>query len=100
MASEYFTDAQGRRVRAKHAVVFPEGQKQLVLWDDIRTGQPKHIEIALQQRRHHIVHECKQLKNDVDYYNENRNPPQPVQMIFNFTLDLEEMELAQSKRAA
>ncbi|MGH9962862.1 MAG: hypothetical protein ACREBC_38055 [Pyrinomonadaceae bacterium] len=100
MAAEYFTDEQGRRVRAKHAVVFPEGQKQLVLWDDIRTAEPKHIEIALQQRRHHILYECKQLKNDVDHYNENRNPPRPIQMVFDFTLDLEEMELARKKRAA
>jgi len=100
MAAEYFTDVQGRRVRAKHAVVFPEGPKQHVLWDDIRTAEPKHIVVALQQRRHHIVSECKQLKNDVEYFNENRNPPQPLQMIFNFTLDLEEMELARKRRAA
>lgn len=100
MATEYFTDTQGRRVRAKLAVVYPEGQKQFVLWDDIRTAEPKHIELALQQRRHHILHECKQLKNDVDYYNDNRNPPREIQMVFDFSLDLEEMELARIKRAA
>jgi hypothetical protein len=100
MATEYFTDEQGRRVRAKHAVVFPEGSVQHVLWDDIRTAEPKHIEVALQQKRHHIVYECKQLKNDVDYYNENRNPPRRIQMIFNFTLDLEEMELARKRQTA
>jgi len=100
MAAEYFTDAQGRRIRAKHAVVFPEGPKQYVLWDDIRTAEHKHIEIALQQRRHHILSECKQLKNDVDYYHENRHPLRPIQMIFDFTLDLEEMKLARKKHAA
>jgi hypothetical protein len=100
MAAEYFTDAQGRRVRTKHAVVYPEGPKQYVLWDDIRTAEHRHIEVALQQRRHHILGECKQLKNDVDYYNENRNPPKRVQMVFNFELDLQEMELARKKRSA
>lgn len=100
MAAEYFSDAQGRRIRAKHAVVFPEGPKQYALWDDIRTAEHKHIETALQQRRHHILNECKQLKNDVDYYNENRDPPRPIQMVFDFTLDLEEMALAQRKNAA
>lgn len=100
MSVEYFTDDRGRRVRAKHAVVFPEGPQQHVLWDDIRTADHKHIEVALKQRRNHIVSECKQLKNDVDYYNETRNPPQPIQMVFNFTLDLEEMELARKKRSA
>lgn len=100
MATEYFTDEQGRRIRAKHAVVFPEGKNQLVLWDDIRTAEPKHIEIALQQRRRLILHECKQLKNDVDYYNDSRNPPRLIQMVFDFTLDLEEMDLARGKRAA
>lgn len=100
MATEYFTDEQGRRVRAKHAVLYPEGQKQFVLWDDIRTAEPRHIELALQQRRHHIVHECKQLKNDVDYYNDNRNPPRQIQMIFDFSLDLQELELARNRRAA
>lgn len=100
MATEYFNDAQGRRVRAKHAVLYPAGQTQFVLWDDIRTAEPKHIEVALQQRRRHILHECKQLKNDVDYYNENRSPPRVVQMIFDFTLDLEEMDFARHKRSA
>jgi hypothetical protein len=100
MAAEYFNDAFGNRIRAKLAVVTPEGPKQHVLWDDIRTAEPKHIEVAMQQRRIHILHECKQLKNDVDYYNGERNPPRPIQMIFDFTLDLEEMDLAPKNRAA
>lgn len=100
MAVEYFEDGEGRRVRAKHAVVYPEGPKQHVLWDDIRTAEHRHIEVALQQRRHHITHECKQLKNDVDYYNEYRAPTKPIQMVFDFTLDLEEMELTRRRRAA
>jgi len=94
MAGQYFTDPQGRRVRAKHAVIYSEGPTQRVLWDDIRTATPRHIEMAFQQRRRHILDQCGQLKNDVDYYNENRDPPKPLQMVFDFTLDLKERELA------
>jgi hypothetical protein len=35
-----------------------------------------------------------QLKNDVDSYNENRQPASLIQMIFDFTDDLTELELA------
>jgi len=100
MAAEYFTDEFGERIRAKHAVVYPEGEKQLVLWDDIRTADHKHVAIALQQRRTHILHECRQLNSDVNYFNRVRNPDLPIQMVFDFTLDLLEMELASKKRAA
>ena len=98
MSMEYFIDANGNRVRAKHAVVYPEGPHQHVIWDDMRTGEPKHIEVSLKQRRVHILHECKQLKNDVDYFNGYRSPEKPLQMVFDFSLDLEEMELARQKK--
>lgn len=97
MSLEYFTDSQGNRVRAKHAVVFPEGSHQHVIWDDIRTGDVKNIAVSLKQRRGQILNQCKQLKNDTDFFNANRVPDQPLQMVFNFELDLEEMELAHQK---
>lgn len=100
LRDEYITDPQGRRVRAKHAVTYHEGSEQYVLWDDIRTAIPKHMELAFQQRRQQILGDCRQLKNDVDSFNENRAPERPIQMIFNFTLDLEEMELVRGSRAA
>jgi hypothetical protein len=94
MSEEYITDAQGRRVRAKHVVRTQQGGKQLYLWDDIRTADHVHMEVAFQQRRNQIVADCLQLKNDVDSYNENRQPVSPIQMIFDFTDDLTELELA------
>ncbi len=100
MSMEYFEDASGNRIRAKHAVVYAEGPKQYSMWDDIRTADHPFVSVALQQRRKHIVNECKQLKNDADYYNNSRNPPAPVQIVFNFELDLEEMELAKAAKAA
>jgi hypothetical protein len=42
--------------------------------------------------------ECRQLKTDVDSYNDRKVPPKPLQVSFNFTADLE--ELAQLDEAA
>ena len=52
------------------------------------------MEVAFQQRRQQIVMDCLQLKTDVDSYNENRKPESPIQMVFDFTDDLTELELA------
>jgi len=94
MSEEYITDAQGRRVRAKHVVRTEQEGKQCYLWDDIRRADHEHMEVAFQQRRNQIVADCLQLKKDVDSYNENRQPVSPIQMIFDFTEDLTELELA------
>ncbi|MHB0917109.1 MAG: hypothetical protein ACYC1G_05000 [Thiobacillus sp.] len=94
MREEYITDAQGRRVRAKHAATITQNGAQLVLWADMRTAPHQHMSMAFQQRRHQIVGDCRQLKMDVDSYNDNRLPEQPIQMIFDFTYDLEELALA------
>lgn len=94
MREEYITDAQGRRVRAKHAARVRDGERQMVLWADIRSADPGHMAIAFQQRRQQIVDDCRQLKADVESYNENRRPAEPIQLVFDFTLDLEEDALA------
>ena len=93
MREEYITDSKGRRVRAKHAATVTQGGKQLVLWADIRTAAHPHMQMAFQQRRHQIVGDCRQLKMDVDSYNDTRLPEQPIQMIFDFNHDLEELAL-------
>jgi hypothetical protein len=96
MRDEYIVDRQGRRVRTKHAATYNDGQEQFVLWDDIRTAPHKHMERAFQQRRKQILLDCNQLKNDMDSYNENRLPDTPIQIVFDFTLDLVEVALARS----
>ena len=93
MREEYITDPQGRSVRAKHAVITQRGGEQIALWADIHTATKEHLEIAFQQRRQHILGECRQLKTDVDSYNQNLNPGEPIQMVFDFTLDLDELEV-------
>lgn len=92
MREEYIRDPQGRIVRAKHAARTERDGKQLVLWADIRTASREHMAIAFQQRRQQIVGDCRQLKADVDSYNDNKNPGEPIQMIFDFTSDIAEIE--------
>jgi hypothetical protein len=92
MREEYFTDPQGRTVRAKHAAKVVRAGKQLTLWGDMRTENPKFMATAFQNRRSQIVSDCRQLKLDVDSYNENRKPPKPFQLILDFTDDVAEAE--------
>ena len=92
LREEYITDPQGRRVRTKHPAKTEGDGTQLILWDDIRTASRTHMRVAFQNRRRQIVGDCHQLKQDADSFNENRSPLDPIQMNFNFTRDLEELE--------
>ncbi len=97
MREEYAIDPQGRRVRVKHAARVVEDGVQQSLWADFRDpAVPRsHIELALKQRREQIVGDCFQLKMDTDSYNQNHNPGRTIQMVFDFTLDLEELEASE-----
>src|SRR5688572_20796221 len=70
LREEYITDPQGRRVRAKHVADIRRGGRQFKLWDDIRDASHEHMRTAFQQRRLGIVGDCRQLKVDVDSYND------------------------------
>jgi len=94
----YLTDISGRRVRRFHArrveTELPNGEiKQETFWDDITTAEPVHMHKAFQQRRRIIVSDCHQLKTDVDSYNENWNPGNPIQMSWDFYDDVMELDL-------
>jgi hypothetical protein len=95
MREEYITDPQGRSVRAKHAARLAQDGEQLTLWADIRTADRVFMGIAFQQRRQQIIGDCWQLKLDGESYNENANPGRPIQMCFDFTDDLRELEAIQ-----
>ncbi len=79
-----------------HAAKVRRAGEQTVLWADIRTANRKHMELAFKQRRQQIVADCRQLKLDVDSYNLNRSDGQPIQMVWDFTHDLEETELGRA----
>jgi hypothetical protein len=100
MREEFHTDPQGRKVRLLHAAPYPKNGRQYLLWDDMRTASYKHMRMAFQQRRQQVVMDCHQLKMDVDSYNDNFNKEKPIQMIFDFGLDLAELEIMSENPAA
>ncbi len=89
---QYHTDEQGRRGRSYHAAISNDGDKQGVFWDDIRTAPPEHMEVAFQQRRSQVVGDCRQLKADVDSYNENNTHGGHYQLCLDFRDDVAEHE--------
>lgn len=103
LREEYFCDPQGRRVRKKHAqqiTITEEGNhKQLVLWHDIATATRPQMQACSQQRRQGIVMDCKQLKTDLDSYNENFNNSVPIKLLWDFTDDLADLEFADNNES-
>jgi hypothetical protein len=102
LRTQYTTDAAGRRVRRKHAVRLhdtrPDGSKQqLVLWVDIALASPQFMQQSIQQRREAIADDCWQLKQDLDSFNQYHNPAEPLQVMLDFSEDVEEREAARSR---
>lgn len=92
---EFRTDKNGQRYRAKHAVRSKTGNKTLSLWADIDDEQAprEHFVRSFSQRRQQIVGDCFQLKTDVDVYNGKDASKAPIQIILDFTYDVEELQL-------
>lgn len=92
MREECMTDSRGRRVRLKHPVVEHRDGEQIVLWDDIRTAPAAHMRMSFQQRRNQIVGDCRQLQLDAASYSDAHPDQSPIQIVFDFTQDLAELE--------
>jgi len=61
-----------------------------MLWDDIRIAPREFMERAFQLRRRQIVGDCKQLKTDVDSFNDNHPEEAPIQLLLDFGDDVAE----------
>lgn len=99
---EYRTARDGRRYRAKHATTKKVGNKTLSLWADLDdpVAPHSHFVASFGQRRQQIVGDCYQLKTDADVYNEHRKPSEPVQVVLNFTFDVDELEQQFKRKSA
>jgi hypothetical protein len=94
MREEYMTDRKGRRVRVLHPAPLPmDGQIEMI-WDDIRTASRDHMQVSFQHRRKGIVGDCRQMKTDVDSYNDAHPDAEAIEIVFDFTMDLAEEEAA------
>jgi hypothetical protein len=100
MRELYFVDKSGRRVRAMHAATVRHQGVLFAEWDDIRTASRKHMQLSFQQHRKAIVGECRQLKTALDSYNEAHPEETPLQISFDFNMDLAEFEAAREAEAA
>jgi hypothetical protein len=89
---QYHVDPQGRHVRTYHAAMSRDGGRQHVFWADMRSAPGEHTEAAFQQRRSQIVGDCRQLKCDVDSYNENNTHGGHYQLSLDFRDDVAERE--------
>ncbi|MGH9682280.1 MAG: hypothetical protein ACRD4S_01520 [Candidatus Acidiferrales bacterium] len=78
-----------------------KGQMSLK-WDDMRSAAREHMETAFAYKRQLIFSDCRQLKLEIDSYNQNFNTGRPIQGIFDFTNDLieDELDLGGSRSAA
>lgn len=94
LRDEYRTDRAGRRYRAKHAVRGSKNGRQGSFWADIDLAPRTHMEKAFAQRRQQVVGDCYQLRQDVDHFNSVHPDQPPVQLILDFTADVEEMLIA------
>lgn len=95
LRAQYIPNDHGQPVRVKHVARIIRGDQQLHLWADIRHAPQEHMEIAFHQRRDQIVGDCKQLKRDIDYYNEQNIGAQSFQMLFDFRDDIEEGQFSE-----
>lgn len=59
-----------------------------------------HFVKSFAQRRQQIVGDCYQLKIDADVYNDIRRPEQQIQIVLDFTLDVEELQQRTTAKAA
>ncbi|MBL4802002.1 MAG: hypothetical protein JKY45_08910 [Emcibacter sp.] len=96
LREEYRTDKKGRRYRSKlPARKKASGGETLFQWADIDTAERPHVELALQQRRKQIVGDCHQLRVDTDHWNDANPSSEQIEMIYDFTDDVEEMFIAE-----
>lgn len=93
MSEIYFTDKHGRRVRLLHPATVKRQGELFTEWDDIRSAPRQHIQLSFQQKRKSIAGECRQLKTDMDSYNDAHSEA-PIQISFDFTMDIAELEAA------
>mgnify|MGYP003382407633 CR=1 FL=1 len=96
MREEYTTDRKGRRVRLLHPAPLLGSPEHTIIWDDIRSAPRSHMELSFQHRRVGIVGDCRQFKIDADSYNDSHPDEEPIQIVFDFTMDLAEIEAAEA----
>jgi hypothetical protein len=87
---QHVKDKKGRSVRKYYAAPIRENGQLVMKWDDWNAPRD-FMEVAAASRRNQILGQCWQLKNDVDSYSDRKCPDEPIQIDFDFNVDLEEL---------
>jgi hypothetical protein len=96
LREEYHTDPQSRRVRTNHPykewILGESGERQQkTMWGDIWSLNPEQMRNSVQVRRKQSLGEVRQIKIDLESYNDNNGFGAKIQMSFNFDKDLQEI---------
>lgn len=91
---DVFTDDKGREVRLRHSLRVSEGGTQFTLWGNMNLSPESFLSKSFAQRRRQVGRDCFKLKQDVDHFNEKREPTEPYNLVLDFSEDVEEMEAA------
>ena len=100
LREEYRTDKYGRRYRVNHALRITKYGVQYTIWGVMDHSDRDFMERSYANRRKQIVGDCLQLKTDVDVYNDMNPEQEPIQVVLNFTDDVEEVMILKKGRAA
>jgi hypothetical protein len=91
---DVFVDDTGREVRLRHSLRVSEGGAQYTLWGNMHLSPESFLSKSFSQRRRQVGRDCFKLKQDVDHFNEKRDPELPFGLILDFSEDVAEMEAA------
>ncbi len=94
LREEYATDRKGRRYRVNHAVRVTRRGVQYTMWAMLQSAPREHMQKAFIQRREQVVGDLVQLATDVEVYNEMNKEAEPIQLVLDFTADVEERRAA------
>lgn len=100
LREEYRTDKFGRRYRVNHAVRVMKFGVQYTIWGCMDTSEREFMARSYSQRRKQIVGDCLQLKTDATVYNDMNPNQEPIQIILDFTHDVEEVMILKHGEAA
>ena len=95
LREEVKIDKDGRRHRAKiPARTITKDGAPLFVWADIDDAPRAHVEKNIAQTRRQIVGDSFQLRLIVDHYNSTHPDKSPLQLVLDFTDDVEEQLIA------
>ncbi len=63
-------------------------------WADIDLAPRAHVEKGIQGERRSIANDCFALAMKIDHYNAEHPSEEPLQGVFNFEEDIQEMKIA------